>query len=129
VKIQKAIEFLEVEIKCLEKEIEICNPNDDIDIQVIEANKNIIIKYNQVIILLQQGEKYRLIVEDLTKETIDKKDIYCNWLRSDINRLEQKYFPKDEKDSYFYECTPQTAPHLKKVLFKKANQEYKEGKE
>jgi len=64
---KKAIEFLEFEIKCLEKEIEICNPNDDIDIQIIEDNKNIIIKYNQVIILLQQGEKYQLMWGEMSQ--------------------------------------------------------------
>jgi predicted transcriptional regulator len=54
----------------------------------------------EIIALLQQGEKYRQIVEDLTKETIDKKDIYCNWLRSDINRLKQKYFPKETNEKH-----------------------------
>lgn len=102
-KTEEAIEFLEVEIKCLEKEIEICNPNDDIDIQVIEANKNIIIKYNQVIILLQQGEKYKkykLMWEEISQgryaliefdnEGYEKKGT------KKFNEIEQKYFPKGD---------------------------------
>jgi len=98
VDMRESIEFLEVEIKCLEKEIEICNPNDDIDIQVIEANKNIIIKYNQVIILLQQGEKYKkykLIVEKY-KEYLDKLPTGCDSLK--FYRLLKKYFPRETNE-------------------------------
>jgi len=98
---KEAIEFLEVEIKCLEKEIEICNPNDDIDIQVIEANKNIIIKYNQVIILLQQGEKYRQMWEELFKDFAQSNpDEHFipyeirNTMMEIEEYIEQKYFPK-----------------------------------
>ena len=65
---KEAIEFVEVEIKYLKKEIEICNPNDDIDIQVIKANEDTIIKYNQLIALLKRGEKYRQMWKKLEKE-------------------------------------------------------------
>jgi len=109
---RESIEFLEVEIKCLEKEIEICNPNDDIDIQVIEANKNIIIKYNQVIILLQQGEKYKkkykkykLMWKDLEpfKEILVTDDYFISKygkesLGMKMYRLEQKYLPKETNE-------------------------------
>ena len=83
-----AIEFLEIEIKCLEKEIEICNPNDDIDIQVIEANKNIIIKYNQVIILLQQGEKYKEKINILmSRENPYPEDIFTPIPKEDFAKI------------------------------------------
>jgi len=99
-KTKEAIEFLEVEIKCLEKEIEICNPNDDIDIQVIEANKNIIIKYNQVIILLQQGEKYRLMWEEF-KKCCSLSIVFDGKLQNikdKMNWFKQKYFPKETNE-------------------------------
>ena len=104
---RESIQFLEVEIKCLEKEIEICNPNDDIDIQEIEANKNIIIKYNQVIILLQQGEKYKkykLMWKGLEpfKEILVTADCFISEygkesLGMKMYELKQKYFPKEMK--------------------------------
>ena len=35
-----------------------------------------------------------------------------------MEELEQKYFSKEAKEApHFYECTPETAPHLKKVYF------------
>jgi len=105
---RESIEFLEVEIKCLEKEIEICNPNDDIDIQVIEANKNIIIKYNQVIILLQQSEKYKkykLMWKGLEpfKEILVTADCFISKygkesLGMKMYELKQKYFPKETNE-------------------------------
>ena len=97
---KEAIEFLKVEIKCLEKDIEICNPNDDIDIQVIEANKNIIIKYNQVIILLQQGEKYRLMVEEIEKNVFTYGYLNMNGedFRGMVEMIKDKYFPKETNE-------------------------------
>jgi len=94
---KELIEFLKVEIKCLEKEIEICNPNDDIDIQVIEANKSIIIKYNQVIILLQQGKKYKKykVMWEKVKGKY-KTDPFYKYM----NSIEQKYFPKETNQEY-----------------------------
>jgi len=63
--VKEVIEFLEIDIKCLNREIEYCNPNDDIDAQVIIANKKGIGKYKQVISLLKQGEAYRQMWEAL----------------------------------------------------------------
>lgn len=72
-------------------------------IDIEEGNEEAIKEYNnkldKVIALLQQGEKYRQIVEELIEETLpedNKSDIFINWLRSEIKRLEQKYFPKEE---------------------------------
>lgn len=96
---KEAIQFLKVEIKCLEKEIEICNRNNDIDIQVIEANRNIIIKYNQVIILLQQGEKYKnykLMWEEFKIYAEARPCSVALHLR--CRDYEQKYFPKETNE-------------------------------
>jgi len=92
---KKAIELIKIEIRFLEKEIEICNPNDDIDAQVIPANKKLIIKYNQIISLLQQGEKWKAIVEDLENNCGYFYYGSSDNLSSIIPKLEQKYFPKE----------------------------------
>jgi hypothetical protein len=97
--IQEAIDFLRFEIKCLEKEIEICNRNDDIDIQVIEANKNIIIKYNQVIILLQQEEKYRKMWEEVQKR-FGEEPIELHNLNEFMDDIKDKYFPKETNEKH-----------------------------
>ena len=96
VKVKEAIEFLEIEIKSLEVEIEDCCPDDDLDIQVIEANKEAIIKNRQIISLLQQGEAYRQMWEHISV-------IYKgHGVESDIKALEQKYLKevKQDKDNH-----------------------------
>jgi len=92
VKVKEAIEFLEIEIKSLEVEIEDCCPDDDLDIQVIEANKEAIIKNRQIISLLQQGEAYRQMWEHISV-------IYKgHGVESDIKALEQKYLKEAKQD-------------------------------
>jgi len=62
-------------------------------------------KANSVISLLQQGEKYRQIVEEIKREfkTLHKDDetgeeYYTGVInKSDIKEIEQKYFPKEAK--------------------------------
>ena len=101
---RQAIEILEIEIKLLGEEIEICNPNDDIDAQIIPANKKFIIEYNEIIELLQQGEKYRLILKDLDRQyghyLIGVKgngEIGIGYtIRDFIEKVEQKYFIKGD---------------------------------
>ena len=99
--VKKAIEFCEIEIKSLEKEIEICNPNDDIDLQVIEANKEAIIIYKEIIILLQRGEKFEAMWELLEAsmegqycitpiEVYFKKDT----INQQMENVKQKHFPR-----------------------------------
>lgn len=51
-------------------------------------------KMNNVIGFLKRGWKLEEIMEEL-EEITTGKDIYANWLRSDIKRLTQKYFPKE----------------------------------
>jgi len=73
-----------------------------IDLSTRELEKEYLKKMDGVISLLQQGKidkeelkKYRQIVEGLEKDVADKTDIYSNWLRSDIKKLREKYFPKE----------------------------------
>jgi len=48
-----------------------------------------------IIALLQQGEKYRQIVDELkNKPTILTHGMLPHWLKE----LEQKYFPKEERE-------------------------------
>ena len=107
-KTKEAIEILEIEIKLLGEEIDICNPNDDIDAQIIPVNKKFIIEYKQIIALLQQGEQYRqdyiravdeLIVRQGKIRELNKyKDMWhdnkCYSKTKKIEQLEQKYFQK-----------------------------------
>ena len=102
-KAKEAIEILEIEIKLLGEEIEICNPNDDIDAQIIPANKKFIIEYNEIIELLQQGEKHRLILKDLDRQyghyLIGVKgngEIGIGYTIRDLMDISyNKYFPKE----------------------------------
>ena len=96
---------------------------------------------NDICALLQQGEKYRLILKALDKNCghyligiKDNGEVGAGYtIRDLIDRLEQEYSSKEKAKTKsgecFYECTPQTAPHLKKVLFKEAKQDYPEGNE
>ena len=56
-------------------------------------------KKDEVISLLQYGEKYEKIIGDLEEGAIrySKTDICSNWLCSDIKKLKQKYFPKPKE--------------------------------
>jgi len=139
---KEAIEFLEIEIKCLEKEIEICNPNDDIDIQdmdtfqIIEANKNIIIKYNQVIILLQQGKKYKELFKGMRK-SIRIDDSLIHILREGkkykiiMEELKKEYGNGILENDYGIGVQLFNLIEIleQKYFPKETNQEYKEGEE
>jgi len=104
---KEAIEFLKAQIKCLEEEIEICNPDDDMDIQIIPTNKKLIIKANQIIFLLQQGKKWKAIVEELSRilpkphyiyKNCNGKvfEYYCNANAIEaLNSIKKKYFLKE----------------------------------
>jgi len=88
---------------------------------------------DDIISLLQQGEKYRQnhigLIEELEKrqaiirELTKYRDMwYDNKQYSNtkkIRDLEQKYFPKIKDEPHFYECSSKD-PHLKKVYFKEA---------
>ena len=96
---EKAIETLETESWFYKEELKDLNPNDDIEVQTIERNKELIVEYKQIIILLQQGEKYKKLISHL-------KDLYDAEMPTTkvltpykmIEYLEQKYFPKELPD-------------------------------
>jgi len=93
---------------------------------------------DEIISLLQQGEKYRQIVEEIKYELnwhkpekplftakleVSKDEEYLNEILDMIDNIEQKYFPKEAKrGSYFYECTSEEIYHLKKIPFKEAKE-------
>ena len=55
-------------------------------------------KANDINRLLRRGKKFEAIVKGLKEEIAVGTGICANWLRSDIKRLEQKYFPKKGAD-------------------------------
>ena len=72
-------------------------------------------KRDGIISLLQQGEKYRKIVEDIEYELnwhkpekplftakleVSKDEEYCNEILDLIANIKQKYFPKEAKQDY-----------------------------
>ena len=69
-----------------------------------EGNNNMVEEFEQIISLLQQGEKYQQMWEELKdlmkKEVVNKyrcsccDSLTCNW-RYPMKDLEQKYFPKE----------------------------------
>ena len=90
---EKAIETLETESWFYKEELKDLNPNDDIEVQTIERNKELIVEYKQIIILLQQGEKYKDIFETIVEWSTGDTITY-----NDLVDLEQKYFPKELPD-------------------------------
>ena len=81
----------------------------------------------EIIALLQQGEKYRQMWEELIKgiEKREKRcEIACDIVYvSTLRDIEQKYFPEElKRGSYFYECTSEEIYHLKKIPFKEAKE-------
>ena len=93
-KTKEAIETLKTEIKLLGLEIEICDPLDDIDTQIIPANKRFIIEYKKIIALLQQGEKFKKMWGKL------RTDNYYHYreMQYFLDEIEQQYFPKEKTD-------------------------------
>ena len=60
--------------------------------------KSIDKKKNEIVAILEQGEAYRQIVEDLKYSMcrLADYDVEQDWL-SELYKLEQKYFPKEAK--------------------------------
>jgi len=87
---KEAIEFLENELKIHEEIYEAFG----IPEMVKEKSdvKNAINNYQNIITLLKQGEKYRQMWEELRDNR--PRPIGTYWEKY-INRLEQKYFPKE----------------------------------
>jgi len=56
-------------------------------------------KADEVVALLELGGAYKNIVDALDKQILDKKDIYANWLRSDIKRLKKEHLKGVKKEN------------------------------
>ena len=84
-KVKKAIETLKDYIKCAS------------DNWSVTISDNDAVKFNDIITLLQQGEKYRQMWEEAVAE--GETNVY-NWVtkeyyKNKLKEIEQKYFPKE----------------------------------